>query len=550
MLNWHGLAVTSEPRCDVRLDAAYAWSEGCDRGLTISHIGRRASVMAVVQMLSRNSLPALDSLQPLLASLPGHFAACIACPEWTLFFVDKVSGYPVFYSTENGLLTISNSARLLAKGITNTQVNVEALKEFRMAGYVTGSETLVHGVSKLQAGEAGLFGPSGLRRQRYFEFYSHQVRQTTESALISELEEITNAVFDRLIEESHGRRIVVPLSGGLDSRIVLCKLKERGARDVQAFSYGSPGNHDALVAKDVAARLGIAWEFVPTSRREVLAMYSGEERRRYWQYADHLHLVPSLHAFYALATMRRKGRFSGDPVMVNGQSGDFICGNHIPDIPDGEVSHDRFIRAIATKHYSHSRLSCAENHWPDFVAGRVRKVLASKPHLAALQDLAKQIELWEWQARQSIRVINGQRNYDFFGLNWELPLWEVEYLDYFRDLPLEHKFGRRLFRRWLDHHDFYGLFKHYSPFASRWPEGRGWILVVGRAITAALGRDVSAKWYSALDCFSQYDYLYAPFGYIGYWKGLRDTGSTIGFMARAWESENQDLLSRGTHPLN
>jgi hypothetical protein len=45
-----------------------------------------------------------------------------------------------------------------------------------------------------------------------------------------------------------------------------------------------------------------------------------------------------------------------------------------------------------------------------------------------------------------------------------------------------------------------------------------------------------------LDCFSQYEYQYAPFGYFGYWKGLQEFSSIIGYLTKAWEVENKDIL--------
>ena len=528
--------------CHFVLDRGYRWQEESVSGLAVRYVGRRASAISIANMLEASELPDLSALSPELAGLPGHFAVCISGIGWSLLVADKLSSYPMFYASKDDGLTVSNSARTLARECELREIDRDALAEFRMTGYVTGRDTLNKGLNKLQAGEAILCGTNNVEFRRYYQFHTPSVRTAPEIDLIDELETATNAIFDRLIKDAHGRRIVVPLSGGLDSRVVLCKLKERGAKDLFTFSYGSPGNRDALAAKEIAGRLGVSWEFVPTTRNTARDIFASDLRREYWRFADHLHIVPNLHTFYALATLHRQGRLFGNPVMVNGQSGDFICGNHIPSVPADQISPSGLVRTIAEKHYSHNLGLRKESEWLKFVGNRVERVFGRMPTIANMQEFAKLLELWGWQARQSIRVVHGQRNYDFFGLSWELPLWEVEYLRFFQELPVEHKFGRRLFRRWLEDRDPYGLFRSYMPYASRWPLGKDAIHVAGRAITATMGRKASAKWYAAMDCFSQYDYLYAPFGYVGYWKGIREFSSVIGFMTRAWESENADIV--------
>ena len=72
--------------------------------------------------------------------------------------------------------------------------------------------------------------------------------------------------FKRIVEDTSNKNVWVPLSGGLDSRLVICKLKEHGCENLRAFSYGPPGNYEASAARHVAEVLKVPWVFVPDTR--------------------------------------------------------------------------------------------------------------------------------------------------------------------------------------------------------------------------------------------------------------------------------------------
>jgi hypothetical protein len=67
-----------------------------------------------------------------------------------------------------------------------------------------------------------------------------------------------------------GNDVVVPLSGGRDSRLILCMAIEHGLRDrVVAVTWGMPGCLDWEIARRVAAHLGVRHVLIDTTARPI-----------------------------------------------------------------------------------------------------------------------------------------------------------------------------------------------------------------------------------------------------------------------------------------
>lgn len=82
-----------------------------------------------------------------------------------------------------------------------------------------------------------------------------------EEELIQEGIKVLNRVFDRLLQGHENENHLVPLSGGLDSRVIFCALLERvDPKKIFAISFGSPGSLDYEIPKDVVKNSGVNFE--------------------------------------------------------------------------------------------------------------------------------------------------------------------------------------------------------------------------------------------------------------------------------------------------
>ena len=203
----------------------------------------------------------IDSLR----RLNGSFSIIIETAQYMLCVVDRIRSIPLFYSSVNNILIISDDANYLKEQL-DTTFNEEHGEEFLVTGYVTGPDTLFEGIFQLQAGEflvvdklSGNFSVN-----RYFHYLHGDYSTETQEQLLMSLNEVMVSVFNRLIDTTtkRGKIIVVPLSGGLDSRLIVAMLRQLGVEDVICFSYGKTGNHEAEISKKVAEALGYRWYFV------------------------------------------------------------------------------------------------------------------------------------------------------------------------------------------------------------------------------------------------------------------------------------------------
>lgn len=527
----------------VMIDTEYPWLIEKRAAMTLWYGGDLKSArFAAERILSLGEALRESEISDALASCGGFYSLIIETPETLFACTDPVRSQPIFYAAGNGGVHVSNAARLLRDRLHLNTLDTVGRLEFNLSGYVTGSDTLYEGLSQMQGGEWLLWRRSAktllVKRYRiYFPDAADSIQNDAD--FDAAFDAVNDAVFRRAMERADGAPIWVPLSGGLDSRLVLCQLKKLGYPRLHAYSYGPPGNHEAKAARLVAQRLDVPWTFVPSRCREARAAFDSPKRRKFWEYSDFLSVVPFLSDFQSLDELLASGRMPKDAVVIVGQSGDFVSGGHLP-ARDAyrRFDFDALFEKIVAKHFSlWTNLLTPEN---------VAQIRQKALRLLGIEEgkdygydgISAWYELWEAQERQFKYVVNGQKLYEFFGLRWELPMWDREYFDFWRNIPASRKFGQKLYKEYLDRRDDYGLFRSFKPTIWRWPGMTMAIPLFAQPIKWFLGRKAADSFYKKMAYWGYYRNQYAPYGYRHYLSVAQNIRHSVSLHVERWLEEN------------
>lgn len=392
-----------------------------------------------------------ESFADALVTANGFFAVVSRLRASLRIGVDVMRSIPLFYGVHGGCLFVSDDAREVRRRVGDASRGAAAEREFRLVGYVTQGETLYPSVKQLQAGEMMTAefrdGRWDLKTRFYFRHMHTTYLTEGQSDHLRRLDSAVENAIARLVKYAGGRRILLPLSGGKDSRLIAMTLKRQGYGNVLCFTYGVPGNAESSVSEDVAKRLGYPWRFLPYSNAVLQEWFQSKARCALYRRADGLSSLPLFQDAPAIQMLIRDESIPGESVVAPGYAADLPAGSYSVGYPDlyaeRQPAGEPAVDAIVECHY---RL------WPLTPADRAlayARVCEGLSPANCYQDAADMFEEWFTREKVAKFVCNAVRVYEDAGLDWWLPYFDREFLQFWLHVRPKWRLGQRLYAKYL-----------------------------------------------------------------------------------------------------
>lgn len=397
-----------------------------------------------------SNLETVDAVESELQELNGFFSIITKVEDSLLISVDRIASFPLFYTTIDDEAYVSDDPSQLRTQLNETSYDELGELEYLLSGYVTGRKTLSTNISQVLCGERILFngqlGGSVVDRARWYLFPQTKEKTTrSEEELLNDLDSVLERVYSRLIEYADGRPIVVSLSSGHDSRLNLIMLSRLGYDNLIALTHGE-GEGEAALCKHITEDFGIPWVYVSKTHDDWYHWYNSEERLLFQSTSRYLDRIPTLEGVLSVRTARQQNLIPDDSIFVTGD-GVISTGEHIPHkfVDQGSVSPDTVFEMIVQSHYKYWE-------WDDKVEEILKEQVASgldQPEISSMEDAVRVMEQWDWQERQA-KFIPRKHIFEFWEYDWWMPLWDHEFVEFWSKLPVEAKFDKQIFRRYVE----------------------------------------------------------------------------------------------------
>lgn len=379
-----------------------------------------------------------------LREINGNFCLIIKKKNSVYLCSDRTQSFPVLYYLEGNDIIVSDSVSYI-QSKKNLKLREQSLKEIVSMGVAIGDKTLYENLFVVEAAQivkidliSGKIDKYNYFQHKHGEYYDENYIELSEK-----LDRVLYNMFKHIKDNIKDRLIIVPLSGGYDSRLVVTSLKKLNIKNVLCVSYGTYINKEVKVARKLARSLGYRWIYVKQTKQEIEKLANNTAFWDCMKEISSASAIPYLQNF-AIYKLKEEGKIPSDAVVMTGNSGDVLEGDQMPECFEQKryYARDELLNAILNKHF---RLAGPRGASDRNVKESIVELYLDKQQYD-YEEVNDIYELFNWRERQSQFLFNDGLFYsDFCGLEWYFPLWDIEFVDFWLHIPMELRYKRTFY---------------------------------------------------------------------------------------------------------
>jgi asparagine synthase (glutamine-hydrolysing) len=302
----------------------------------------------------------------------------------------------------------------------------------KSGGYILGHETFYQGFRRVPANSTVVINAEEANTHRRIiprvearEFSKFDFDKVMRSSLLK-IKELSNA----------GYKILVPLSSGLDSRLIFFTLYEMGI-PFECFTYGRVDSIDIKIAKTLTTKLDVTWHPIILNKQLLDSVLSQVDLRELIPKVCRGVSIPHLQDLPALISLRDKNLINDMTVVLPGHTGDFISGGHIWE----ELYFRESVNLSEIVSYLSSKHLFTDSDQQDTIRAIVSEIMKDNGYHEEMSSSEAEdvMFVWEMEERQSKYIANSIALYNAFGVTTYMPFWNENVVSYFRSLSIHDK---------------------------------------------------------------------------------------------------------------
>lgn len=376
----------------------------------------------------------------LLRLLNGSFLVVAVIDGDVYLISDKMRGFPLFYCYDNGIFHVFDSEEELVDNISYPRLCIDNIPYFLSCGYLYGGETLIENCFLVPPASLVSFSKGKLSVVRYDS--RRFTKKLADNNYNDNCYSIVSRMAERLKAFARGRQIVIPLSGGYDSRLLACMCRIFGLDNVVCYTYGADDSNEVRVAGKVCESLNLKLYKIGISKEKWDNIFSTDIVKKYLAYGGNLNAVAHLQDFFAIYELNKNNLVESNAIFVPGHSGDLLGGSHFLS----ETNSSNLVKKTFDKYFIVNVLNRKDERK---VKAELGSQLLGYSDLKTVEDCYESVYQWNIDCRQPNYIINSVRAYEFFGYSWFLPLWDDEFTQFWSSIYCVQRKGENLYADFL-----------------------------------------------------------------------------------------------------